>query len=113
MEIIYDGRYDFKKALIQDALQNCDVTFSMKDVETGILKVSKAPAAVVDAKMEGCEEKFILEYKWSERDTRKEGIYEGWFNIDFLGDLISGDGTSFPSGQMTVPIQEDLIIYVR
>ena len=113
MEIINDGRFDFKKALIQDALQNCDVTFSMKDAETGILKISKAPAAVVDAKMEGCEEKFVLEYQWTERDTRKEGIYEGWFNINFLGDLVSGDGTVFPSGPMVVPIQEDLIIYVR
>lgn len=113
MEVINDGRYDFKKALIEDALQDCNVTFSMKDSETGILKVSKQPAAIVDAKMEGCEEKFILEYQWTERDTKKEGIYEAWFNIDFLGDLVSGDGTVFPAGSMIVPIQEDLLIYVR
>lgn len=113
MEVINDGRYDFKKALIEDALQDCNVTFSMKDSETNILKISNQPATIVDAKMEGCEEKFILEYQWKERDTRKEGIYIGWFNIDFLGDLISGDGTVFPSGPMTVPIQEDLLIYVK
>lgn len=113
MEVINDGRFDFKKALIEEAFQDCNVTFSMKDTETGILKVSKAPAAFVDAKTEGCEEKFVLEYQWTERDTRKEGIYEGWFDIDFLGDLVSGDGTTFPAGPMVVPIQEDLIIYIR
>ena len=32
---------------------------------------------------------------------------------NFLGDLISGDGTVFPSGPMVVPIQEELIIYVK
>ena len=29
MELIYDGRYDFEKSLINDALQDSIITFSM------------------------------------------------------------------------------------
>lgn len=60
MELIQDGRYDFQKSLINDALQDSTVTFSMIDEETGLLKVAKAQANIVLAKTDGCEEKYIL-----------------------------------------------------
>ena len=47
MELINDGRYDFQKSLLNDALQDSVVTFNMKDEETGILKVAKAKANIV------------------------------------------------------------------
>ena len=112
MELIKDGRYDFKKSMIENAIQDSVVKFYMKDSETGLLKVAKADADVVLAQEEGCEEKYILQYKWKERDTKKEGIYEGWFEIDFNGNLTE-EGVDYPSGKMRVPIQEDLIIYVK
>lgn len=112
MELIKDGRYDFKKAMIDNAIQDSVVKFYMKDVETDLLKVAKADADIVLAQEEGCEEKYILQYKWKERDTKKEGIYEGWFEIDFNGNL-KEDGVDYPSGKMRVPIQEDLIIYIK
>ena len=112
MELIKDGRYDFKKSMIDNAIQDSVVKFYMKDSETGLLKVAKADADGVLAQNEGCEEKYILQYKWKERDTKKEGIYEGWFEIDFNGNLTE-EGVDYPSGKMRVPIQEDLIIYVK
>lgn len=112
MELIKDGRYDFKKAMIDNAIQDSVVKFYMKDAETDLLKVANADADIVLAQEEGCEEKYILQYKWKERDTKKEGIYEGWFEIDFNGNLTE-DGVDYPSGKMRVPIQEDLIIYVK
>lgn len=112
MELIKDGRYDFKKSMIDNAIQDSVVKFYMKDVETDLLKVAKADADIVLAQEEGCEEKYILQYKWKERDTKKEGIYEGWFEIDFNGNL-KEDGVDYPSGKMRVPIQEDLIIYIK
>lgn len=112
MELIKDGRYDFKKAMIDNAIQDSVVKFYMKDAETDLLKVAKADADIVLAQEEGCEEKYILQYKWKERDTKKEGIYEGWFEIDFNGNLTE-DGVDYPSGKMRVPIQEDLIIYIK
>ena len=111
MELIKDGRYDFKKAMIDNAIQDSVVKFYMKDVETGLLKVAKADADIVLAQEEGCEEKYILQYKWKERDTKKEGIYEGWFEIDFNGNL-KEDGVDYPSGKMIVPIQEKLQIII-
>ena len=110
MECFMDGRYDYKRSLINDALQSSDVTFTMKDTETGILKISKAPAEIVDEKSDGCEERYILQYRWNERDTKKEGIYEGTFEINF--GPISEDGVDFPEGNLIVPIQERLIVYV-
>ena len=111
MELIKDGRYDFKKAMIDNALQDSVVKFYMKDVETGLLKVAKADADIVLAQEEGCEEKYILQYKWKERDTKKEGTYEGWFEINFNGNL-KEDGVDYPSGKMIVPIQEKLQIVI-
>ena len=112
MELIKDGRYDFKKAMIDNAIQDSVVKFYMKDVETDLLKVAKADADIVLAQEEGCEEKYILQYKWKERDTKKEGTYEGWFEINFNGNL-KEEGVDYPSGKMRVPVQEDLIIYVK
>ena len=112
MELIEDGRYDFKKSLINNALQDSVVKFFMRDRETGILKVANANADIVLAKNEGCEEKYILQYKWTDRDVKKEGIYEGWFDIKFNGDLTE-DGVDYPTGNLKIPIQEKLIIYIR
>lgn len=112
MELIKDGRYDFQKSLINDALQDSIVTFTMVDEETGLLKVAKAPANIVLVEEEGCEEKYILQYKWTEKDTKKEGFYRAWFEIKFNGDLISED-IDYPSGNMKVPIEEELRVIVK
>ena len=111
MELIKDGRYDFKKSMIDNAIQDSVVKFYMKDVETGLLKVAKADADIVLAQEEGCEEKYILQYKWKERDTKKEWIYEGWFEINFNCNL-KEEGVDYPSGKMIVPIQEKLQIII-
>ena len=111
MELIKDGRYDFKKSMIDNAIQDSVVKFYMKDVETDLLKIAKADADIVLAQEEGCEEKYILQYKWKERDTKKEGIYEGWFEINFNGN-IKEEGVDYPSGKMIVPIQEKLQIII-
>ena len=112
MEVFQDGRYDFKRGLIDNALQDSIITFSMKDTETGLLKISKAPAELVLADTEGCEERYIIQYKWKERDVRKEGIFEGWFDINFNGNN-KEEGIQYPEGNLKVPIQDDLIIYIK
>ena len=113
MELIEDGRYDFHKAKINNALQDSDVVFSMKDIETGILKVSKAKAVIKNADTEGCEDKYVVEYDWQPRDTAKPGIYEGWFDIKFNGDVVEA-GVDYPNaGILRIPVTENLLIYVR
>lgn len=113
MELINDGRYDYMKSdIIGKALQDATVTFTMKNTDTDMLKVSNAKCNVVLAEETGCEEKYVIEYKWKERDTKERGIYQGWFTINFNGN-IKEEGVSFPEGKMIMPISEDLIIYVK
>ena len=112
MELINDGRYDFQKSLINDALQDSVVTFSMADEETGLLKVAKQKADIVLADEESCQERYLLRYKWKEKDVAKPGIYKGWFEIKFNGD-ISQSGVEFPEGNLKVPIEEQLRIVIK
>jgi hypothetical protein len=64
------------------------------------------------AETDGCEEKYIIEYRWKERDTKESGIYNGWFTIDFHGN-ITEEGVDYPVGRLKMPISEDLKIYVK
>ena len=112
MELINDGRYDYKKSFFDNALQDSIDFFSMRNAETGILKIAKQKAEIVLAKSEGCEEKYILQYKWKEREVKEPGIYEGWFEIKFNGDLTQ-DGIEYPKGNLKVPIEEPLLIYIK
>ena len=112
MELINDGRYDFQKSLLNDALQDSVVTFNMKSEETGILKISKANANIVLANEDSCQERYILQYKWKERDVKQEGVFYGWFEIKFNGNLTS-DGIDYPKGNLIVPIEEDLRITIK
>lgn len=113
MELINDGRYDYMKSdVIGKALQDAKVTFTMKNVDSEILKISNAKCNIVLAEETGCEEKYVIEYRWKERDTKEKGVYQGWFTIDFNGN-ISEEGVSFPEGRMITPISEDLIIYIK
>ena len=113
MELICDGRYDYKKSLIyNNAIQNADVTFSMKNTSNDVLKVSKAKAEIVTATGTGCEEKNILQYTWKKRDINETGVFKGWFEIVFHGDIYE-EGVQYPSGNLIVPIEDELIIYVK
>lgn len=112
IELINDGRYEFmKSALYNNAIQNADITFSMRD-EDGILRVSKAPCTLVLVDENSCEERYIIEYQWKKRDTKKAGKYTGTFEITFNGDLYE-DGVSYPAGNLIVPIFEDLGIIIK
>lgn len=113
MELIDDGRFDFHKShLYNAAIQNAKVTFSMRDVNTDKLKISKGNVDIVKVSDCGCEERFVLQYKWNERDTKEKGIYKGWFDIEFLDGLYENN-VDFPTGHLKAPIHEDLIIYVK
>jgi hypothetical protein len=112
MELINDGRYDFQKSLINDALQDSIVTFSMKNEETGILEISKAKANIVLTDEDSSQERYILQYKWDKRDTAKEGVYNAWFEINFNGNITS-DGIEYPTGNLIVPVEEDLRVIIK
>lgn len=112
MELICDGKYDYKKTDIYNkSIQNADVTFSMKNINNGILKISKSKAEIVTVDNESCETKYLLQYTWKNRDVKEKGTYKAWFEIIFHDDLYEED-TVFPTGNLIVPIEEELIINV-
>jgi hypothetical protein len=112
MELIKDGRYDFRQTLFNESLQDSKVTFSMRNRDTGVMKISKAKANIMLSADDTCEDRYVLQYRWNERDVNQEGIYEGWFEIKFNENIIS-EGIDYPKGNLKVPIEEGLLIIVK
>ena len=102
MELIKDGRYTYKE--FNDKLQNSEITFCMKNIINGVVKIGNKPAiCILKSEYNGCDdEEYYLAYQFSKKDTSKPGTYVGNFKIDFL------DG----SGTLIVPIREELYIHV-
>lgn len=109
MELIEDGRNDFWK--FHDCVQNADITFSMKNMNTGLYKILNAPCYVKLKENNGCTEQYVICYDWKQRDTKESGVYEGTFDITF-GDDIKSDVTTYPSGLQRMPIREKLMINI-
>lgn len=111
VNFIDDGTYDFcRRDIYNNAIQNADITFSMKD-ENGILKISKAKASIVKCCDCNCTESYSIEYKWNKRDTKESGVFDAFFEINFKGDLYE-EGVSYPEGNLIMPIHEQLKIYI-
>ena len=110
LEPIVNGRYTFRK--LYDAIQSASVTFSMKNIDTGIWKVANAKANIVPSNEKTCEDKFKLQYQWKKRDTNEAGRFLIQFKITFSDDIVSGD-VSFPKGELIVPMSEDIIVNVK
>lgn len=112
MELFNDGSFDFlKHDMFNNAIQNADITFSMKD-ERDVLRVSKAKAEIVKNDEDCCNDSYLIEYKWKKRDTKESGKYEAWFEIQFHDDIYE-EGVEYPNGLLIMPIQEPLYIYIN
>ena len=113
MELICDGRFDYKKSYIfNNAIENAIVTFSMEYRENGKLKISKSKAEIIEVPTNGCETKHVLQYSWKPRDVKESGTFKGWFEITFLDDL-KEEGIQYPTGNLILPIEDELIIYIN
>ena len=110
MELIYDGRSDFNK--FWDAIQDSAITFTMTNSNTNVIKIANAPCYISKKETNGCIDQYVICYNWKKRDTKDAGIYEGVFNIHFNGN-ISGEGVTFPTGDLIMPIREKLIITIQ
>ena len=109
MELIEDGRHDYNK--MYEMLQNSTITFTMVNRESGVTKIAKAPAYIKAREDGGCVEQYVICYDWKKRDTKEEGNYIGEFNIEF-GQL-KNDEYEYPTGNLRIPIREDLLIIIK
>lgn len=113
VELINDGRYDYGKSYqFNNAIQNADVTFTMKRVSDETLKISKATCSIVLVDEGTCDERYIIEYSWKKRDTNEKGEFIGRFDINFKDDL-KEYGKTYDGGNLIAPIYEELCIMVK
>jgi len=97
-----------KYNITDDMLENCAVTFSMTDAETGLYRIANVPASFVinyDRLGKPYEEKYTFLYKFKLKDTRKAGRFLGEFKIDFLGSQIG-------CGKITLPVENQINIVI-
>ena len=112
MELVKYGKYDYMKAdFYNNAIQNADITFSMWDSDE-VLRISQEPCTIVLTEKDTCDPIYVIEYQWKPKDVKKAGIYTGRFDIVFKGDLYE-DGVKYPSGNLIMPIHEDLSIHIK
>lgn len=110
IEPVVNGINTFLK--LYEAIQSASVTFSMKNIDTGVWKIANAKAYVVNCSNQGCEDRFKIQYRWKKRDTKECGRYLAQFKITFSDDIVSGD-TIFPKGELIVPIAEGIIVNIQ
>lgn len=90
-----------------DMLENCAVTFSMVDADTGIYRIANSEANLEikeDRPQYPDEVDYTLTYCFSLKDTKKEGHFKGEFKLTFLGDNC---------GVITLPNNSVLDIYIQ
>lgn len=100
LDVIQDGRNDMSK--IYELIQNSNVYFSMSELETGVKVIGKKAALILPKESACGNDEYYIGYKFSEKETKKPGVYVGTFTIEFL------DG----SGTLIVPIREELYIHI-
>lgn len=74
-------------------LQNSSITFSMQDSDKCYYSIKCKPAELIeieDCIDKNCSPKFVIRYKFDQKDTRKEGKFVGEFTIIFNdnGDIL-------------------------
>jgi hypothetical protein len=94
-----------------EILQDSEIFFSMRNLNTGIVKVANAKCYIKRADDDGCEEKYLICYNWKKYDVDEYGVFEGEFNVKFNGNIECND-YSYPKGNLILPIGEKLFINV-
>jgi hypothetical protein len=100
-------RYD----ITDEMLENCAVTFSMQDSETGAYKIANKAADLLvntDFTSNPDDERYNLVYKFSLAETAKPGIFAGEFKVDFLGEDQCGKITFPVTEKITIVIQDSI-----
>ncbi len=98
-------RYD----ITDEMLENCAVTFSMVDADSGVYKIANKGADLVvndNFQENPDDDKYNLSYKFSVSDTSKAGIYLGEFKVDFLGENQCGKITFPNTDKITIVVQD-------
>lgn len=108
MRLVRDGRNDFRK--FWTMMENCAITFSMKDTKNGVYKVANAAGELIlkEEPAGNTDHEYYIAYRWQPSDIDETGVFAGEFNIKFFD---TGDNNT-EIGDLKVPIKEELYIHV-
>lgn len=108
MKLVQDGRYDFRKFWIM--MENCAITFSMKNTKNGVYKVANAAGKLIlkQNSSGNPNTEYYIGYEFDPMDTNEEGVFIGEFIIKFFDEK----NNNAEIGDLRVPIHSDLYIHV-
>lgn len=108
MRLIKDGRNDFHK--FWEMMENSAITFSMKNTKNGVYKVANVPGTIIKKEdfTSNLEAEYYIAYNFQPEDTNEVGVFTGEFNIIFF----DTNQNNLETGNLKVPIQEELYIHV-
>lgn len=108
MRLVQDGRHDFRN--FWHMLENCAVTFSMKNSKNGVYKVANAVGKLIlKPDVSGnIDHEYYIGYEFRPADTNEVGVFTGEFNVKFF-DMNENNAEI---GDLKVPIQEELYIHI-
>jgi hypothetical protein len=97
--LIRDGRSDFQ--LVDNNLNATSIFFSTYDVNTGLIKISQQPCTITtELDEDGVTLNYVVEYKFTTRQTSQSGRYKGEFVIQ--------DST----GSAILPLRQELFVNI-
>jgi hypothetical protein len=108
MRLVKDGRNDFRH--FWEMMENCAITFSMKDTKTNVYKVANVAGELIQkTPISGnTDEEYYIAYRWQTGDTNEMGVFIGEFNIKFF----DANQNNLEIGDLKVPIRDTLYIHI-
>ena len=106
LRLVDDAKND--KSAFNDLLENSDITFEMKDVETGMYAILNASCVLTlsDKKYNQTTDEYYITHRFTEDQTSEKGKFEGKVTIQFL------DTNLDPTYKLIMPIREKLFINI-
>jgi hypothetical protein len=108
MKLVQDGRNDFHH--VWRMLENCAITFSMKNSKNGVYKVANAVGKLIlrENNTGSSDQEYFIGYEFTPSDTNDTGVFIGEFNVKFY----DSQNNNLEIGDLKVPIKEELYIHV-
>ena len=106
LRMIDDGKND--KSGFNDALQNCDITFEMFNIENGEYEILNSPCQITTRtkKYDQTTDEYYIVHRFTESQTSNVGKYEGKVIIQFLDTHLN------PTTKLILPVREKLFINI-
>ncbi|MBO5947673.1 hypothetical protein J6Q66_02425, partial [bacterium] len=80
--------------------------------QNNVIKIANAPAYIQLKEHQCCNEEYLICYDWKERDVKEKGVYDGFFTLNFNGN-ITNETCTYPNGKLILPIEEKLEIIIK